>query len=210
MPKINDHCDLVAADYRNAALALLPSGWAWPRDPDSIMGKFWLAVALTLFRLHVRICVLLRTESYPSASFELLPDWERAVGLPDDCTGAAASIEERRDAVAAKLASRGGQTIAFYSALAAAYGYEITIREWRPFVFGWSRFGDLRWAMAAPNIRHYWSVAVTEPRVTWFRMGSSQVGWDPHARITRATDLECLLNRYKPAHTTLIFDYSGA
>ena len=34
-------------------------------------------------------------------------------------------------------------------------------------------------------------------------------GHDPHLRIGLADDLECLLNRWKPAHTQIIFDYSG-
>ncbi|MEY9404447.1 DUF2313 domain-containing protein [Bradyrhizobium barranii subsp. barranii] len=59
--------------------------------------------------------------------------------------------------------------------------------------------------------RHYWTVHVGTSRLTWFRCGGGggQTGVDPHLRIGLATDLECLLNRWKPAHTQIIFDYSG-
>ncbi|HVG51533.1 MAG TPA: putative phage tail protein [Xanthobacteraceae bacterium] len=57
--------------------------------------------------------------------------------------------------------------------------------------------------------RHYWTVHVSEAKLTWFRVGSGQVGVDPHLRIGLAEDLECLLDRLKPAHTEIIYDYSG-
>ena len=47
--------------------------------------------------------------------------------------------------------------------------------------------------------------------LTWFRVGpiGGEVGVDPHLLIGLAEDLECLLNRWKPAHTEIVFDYSG-
>ena len=38
---------------------------------------------------------------------------------------------------------------------------------------------------------------------------SGQAGIDPHLRIVRAGDLECLIHRWQPAHTLVLFDYSG-
>jgi len=57
--------------------------------------------------------------------------------------------------------------------------------------------------------RFYWTVHVHEAKLTWFRVTSGQTGVDPHLRIGLADDLECLLNRWKPAHTEIIFDYSN-
>jgi uncharacterized protein YmfQ (DUF2313 family) len=57
--------------------------------------------------------------------------------------------------------------------------------------------------------RFYWTVHVHLAALTWFRVTKGQAGVDPHLRIGLATDLECLLNRWKPAHTQIIFDYSG-
>jgi uncharacterized protein YmfQ (DUF2313 family) len=57
--------------------------------------------------------------------------------------------------------------------------------------------------------RFYWTVHVDQAKLTWFRCASGQCGVDPHLRIGIADDLECLLNRLKPAHTEIIFDYSG-
>jgi uncharacterized protein YmfQ (DUF2313 family) len=50
---------------------------------------------------------------------------------------------------------------------------------------------------------------VLEPRVTYFRCRASRCG-DQLGKIARAADLECRLQRIKPAHTELIFSYDGA
>jgi uncharacterized protein YmfQ (DUF2313 family) len=68
----------------------------------------------------------------------------------------------------------------------------------------WPSFG-----LGPPANRFYWTVHVDQAKLVWFRVTSGQCGVDPHLRIGLADDLECLLNRWKPAHTQIIFDYSG-
>jgi uncharacterized protein YmfQ (DUF2313 family) len=68
----------------------------------------------------------------------------------------------------------------------------------------WPNYG-----LGPPENRFYWTVHVDTAKLTWFRVTSGQTGVDPHLRIGTADDLECLLNRWKPAHTQIIFDYSG-
>jgi uncharacterized protein YmfQ (DUF2313 family) len=68
----------------------------------------------------------------------------------------------------------------------------------------WPQYG-----LGPPQNRFYWTVHVDTAKLTWFRVTSGQTGVDPHLRIGLADDLECLLNRWKPAHTEIIFDYSG-
>jgi uncharacterized protein YmfQ (DUF2313 family) len=57
--------------------------------------------------------------------------------------------------------------------------------------------------------RYFWTVHVSATKLIWFRCASGQCGVDPHLRIGIADDLECVLNRWKPAHTHIIFDYSS-
>ena len=57
--------------------------------------------------------------------------------------------------------------------------------------------------------RYYWTVHVDTAKLIWFRVTAGQAGVDPHLRLGLADDLECLLNRWKPAHTQIVFDYSG-
>jgi uncharacterized protein YmfQ (DUF2313 family) len=65
------------------------------------------------------------------------------------------------------------------------------------------------YGLGPPTNRFYWTVHVDQAKLIWFRCASGQCGVDPHLRIGTADDLECLLNRWKPAHTQIIFDYSG-
>jgi uncharacterized protein YmfQ (DUF2313 family) len=69
--------------------------------------------------------------------------------------------------------------------------------------------GDWPSQIAHPAIRFVWTVHVHSVRLTWFRVSKGQVGIDPHLRITRAQDLECVIKRWRPAHTEVLFDYSG-
>jgi uncharacterized protein YmfQ (DUF2313 family) len=65
------------------------------------------------------------------------------------------------------------------------------------------------YGLGPPENRFYWKVHVHQARLSWFRVNSGQCGVDPHLQIGLATDLECVLQRWKPAHTQIIFDYTN-
>ena len=89
--------------------------------------------------------------------------------------------------------------------------------------------GPMRWRLGPPAMRARWRVLVKGRTTTWFRFGRSRFGdrllkitppydWfrfgvsrfdRPILKVDRARDLECLFNRYKPAHSVVRFDYSG-
>lgn len=213
------------ADYAEAFASLLPSGAAWPRNPDSVLQTVVAGLSdIWGNQIEALAALLLTQESDPRATTVLLPDWERAWGLPDPCVAEPLTISNRQQALVAKMTLLGGQSRAFFIAAAAAIGYTISIREYSPFMCGVSRCGDTRdldaetggdgthyrWEIGPPDMRFYWTVSVDATRLTWFRVGSGggQCGIDPLLRIALATDLECLLRRWKPAHTEVIFDFS--
>jgi uncharacterized protein YmfQ (DUF2313 family) len=208
-----------ADDFAEGLAQLLPTGAAWPRDLDAPLMKFVAGLAGVWGDVAQRADDLLVRESDPRATLEMLPDWERAFGLPDPCVAEPLTIGDRQKALVAKMTTEGGQSRAFFISLAASIGYTIAIREYAPFMCGISQVGDTtdgaggepRWEIGPPEMRFYWTVKVGAVRLTWFRVGDGggQAGIDPHLRIALATDLECLLRRYKPAHTDILFDYSG-
>jgi uncharacterized protein YmfQ (DUF2313 family) len=163
-----------------------------------------------------RAADLLERESDPRATIELLPDWERNWGLPDPCFVQAQSIGERQNVLILKMTLLGGQSREFFIYAASLLGYTITISENAPFMVGVSNVGDTRdaagyyrWRIGPPENRFYWTVHASKTKLTWFRVTKGQCGVDPHLRIGIDDDLECLLNEWKPAHTMIIFDYSG-
>lgn len=199
---------------------LLPVGLAWPRQADLRRDDLLEAKAVELSRVHSRVGDLLR-ESDPRQALETLTDWERVAGLPDSCVvPGSITIQERRQRLVQKLTSTGGQSIGYFADIAENMGYPIEIKEFRPFVVGESEVGlveeesptgsTLVYGLTdLPEIRYYWAIEVLEPRVTWFRVGESELGKDPFAKIDIATDLECVINKLKPAHTNLAFSYEG-
>ncbi len=150
---------------------------------------------------------LLTQESDPRRTYELLPEWERALGLPDPCVPVVQTLPERRQALVNKLTIQGGQSRAFFIATAANLGYRIAITEYRPFQFGLSSFGGRRGRLLLPLSRFYWSVRVSGGRSTRFQFGVSSFGRDSFLEIRKAQDLECIFRRWAPAHTVVIFDY---
>lgn len=205
-------------DYAEALAADLPRGTAWPRDPDSVLMKVVAGLGQPYGFADGRAADLLEQESDPRSTIEILPEWERAFGLPDPCVAEPLSIGDRQIALVTKMTMLGGQSREFFIALAAALGYTIRITEYAPFMCGISQcgdtrdaFGDWRWEIGPPEIRFYWTIHVGAVRLTWFRTGGGggQTGVDPMLRIALATDLECIIRRWKPAHTQVIFDYTS-
>ena len=116
-----------------------------------------------------------------------------------------------------KMTMLGGQSRAFFIGVMETLGYTVTIREHSPFMVGISRCGltlddagHQRWEIGPPEMRFYWSIGVAGVSLTWFRADAGQSAIDPHLRIGFPTDLECILNIWKPAHTEIVLDYSGA
>lgn len=196
-----------AEDYQQELTALQPPGRALPRERTSIWQRLLLALAAELARIEARALDIL-DEADPRSALELLPDWERVCGLPDPCTAGNTTIQERRRAVVQRLTARGGQSVAYFEALADRMGYNVTIKECRPFMCGISHVGVDH--INPKEMRFVWFMRLTEPRATYFRVGSSQVGTDPLLKISRAEDLECMAQRLKPAQSRLFVSYTGA
>ena len=166
-----------------------------------------------------RAADLLEQESDPRKTIELLPDWEKAWGLPDPCIKTPQTIAERQAMLVMWMTLLGGQSRQWYTDVLHRWGGHedaVTIREYSPWTVGISRCGDTpdvngypRWEIAPAEIWFYWTVHIDQAKLTWFRCGSGQCGVDPHLIIGLAEDIECLLNRWKPAHTQIIYDYSG-
>jgi uncharacterized protein YmfQ (DUF2313 family) len=203
-----DHRQFIAF-YRQQLQQLKPRGMAWPTGPDANQTLLFDGLAVEYARVHGRGLDLL-AETNPRTTLELLPEWERFAGLPDECSAlVATTIQERRLALETKLTSRGGQSKAYFQGVAEKLGYQVEIEQFRPFIFGISQFG-----VGAFNgdhtCRFYWRVRVLGPRVTWFRFGESEFGVDCFGKITRAEDLECVLRKKQPDQGELLFAYEGA
>lgn len=195
----------MSTPYLSQLLALQPPGRALPSSPESVWARLLAVPADSLERVENRASDLVR-ESDPRDAIELLSDWERICGLPGECArpDSLNSVQARRAAVVNVLTRMGGQTIAWYTQLAAMLGLEIAVEEYRPFIAGLSRCGER--LNGAANVRFIWHVMVKGKRLTRFRCGASACG-DRLLTISPADELECLLRAYAPAHTLIVIGY---
>jgi len=188
---------------------LLPEGPLW--DAFRVAGTKARALldakASGITRLENR-AVELMVDLNPAAARETLAAREREAGLPGPCAIINPTLEERRMALVNQWASRGGQSVSYFTAMATSLSYGVAITEARPFRAGYSQCGG-RHQCGDPAMRHHWWVSVPGPRINYFRCGQSQAGRDPLGFVRRAEDLECLLTRLKPAHSDLHFAYEG-
>jgi uncharacterized protein YmfQ (DUF2313 family) len=205
-----------AAAYARVLRQLLPTGPAWIIEPDDVRAKALLAMAEELARLDARGDQLIE-EMDPRTTLELLGEWERAVGLPDDVvTEIPATITERRIAVLQKLTASGGQSRQYFIDLAATSGFNVTITEYFKDVAA-ARCGTMRcglFRVYSTDAAFVWQVNVDlsspglagglQPSV-WFRCGIWRCG--ERLRSWNGPILEDIIRRYAPAHTTVLFVY---
>ena len=213
------------SDYLAMLRGLMPRGAAWRGEAGTVLAAMLEASAEELVRLD-GAARLLMDESNPRTAVDALADWERTLGLPDECGGTADTLTERRAQVLLKLVRPVGQDMPFFEALAASMGYPATVEEFRPFAADESGAEDYlndapggavvdRSASPAtfqPSQYHGWlfvfrlNVAEAYP-ARWFQADSS--GAEDRLATWGNSEFECAINRAKPAHTIALFGYGA-
>jgi len=189
-----------SAQYRQQLQALLPPGLAWPTGEDAQLTQLLDAMAQELARVDARAGNL-RDEADPRTTYEMLTDWERVAGLPTPCmAGVSQTLAERRDALHARIAERGGQSRAYFIALAERAGYTITISEFDPYTVD----SDVDALLVGDDWRFAWQVNAP---ATTIREATVESAMDDPFRTWGNTQLECIISGDKPAHTVVLFAY---
>lgn len=114
-----------ADDFAQAMRMLLPPGIAFDVQPGSNLDLLLHGLA-TEPALVDQARVDLLDEADPSQTIELLPDWEIAAGLPDDCAPAVQTVQQRQAALVQKITSNQVITLAYLEAAADALGFVVT------------------------------------------------------------------------------------
>lgn len=227
-----------AVDYLKLLASLLPKGRAWNRhfgrllgwgpfgagfgdgfagarmskptqDPSTLM-EVLAGQAEELARVDQRSHDLL-TEKDTRYTTELLIDHEADFGLPDACMEEAElTVEQRRHILNLKLRAIGQQDKDYFEDLVESLGYgQAYIEEFRP---AWS--GVLAAGEPCGNQDNifYWKLWLGQEsdwQIYYFCAGQSECG--AHLRwLPLAETIDCLIaERYKPAHTQLLWGYYG-
>ena len=193
------------ADYLLKLQQLLPPG-DLTRDPEAVLTALLSAIGTILSGVDASVEGLY-DEADPRTTNQLLADWEAMCGLPDPAVGGAQqSLVERRAWLMMRLTSIGGQSRAYFIGLAARLGVAITITEYQPWGCGYGMTGRDQLS-GDGSLWLLWQVNMQNPIVYYFQVGQSQLG-DPLGYV-RTGVIEALFARWKPAHTTLIFNYGS-
>ncbi|WP_269501116.1 YmfQ family protein [Burkholderia sp. IMCC1007] len=181
--------NFTAADFLKALQGLLPRGRIWPRADDAVQTQVLSGLAPSYERQTARANYLL-VDAFPGTAYELLPEWEETLGLPDPCAGESPTISNRQAQVVMRLANNGGQSIAFYYGQAALIGCSIIIEQQAPFGMGSSGMGD---PMGGSEWAHVWTV--------WIPFNDTPGA----AQYWGNAVLECEFETLAPAHTVVQF-----
>jgi uncharacterized protein YmfQ (DUF2313 family) len=165
-----------------------------------VLTRLLCAIADELARVDARGDVLI-DEADPRTTAELLSDWERVAGLPDTCVVVEQSTQQRRASLLQRLTSTGGQSRAYFIALAAALGIPITITEFAEN----SVEDDVEAPLNGVDWAYAWQVNAALNTV--FEATVEDTVEDPFASWSNAP-LECVISRLKPAHTIVLFVYT--
>ena len=140
-------------------------------------------------------------EVFIGTAYDFVPDFERALGIPDHCFDGTGTIEERRTDCQIKLVSLYVVTEQDFIDLALLLGYVITIE--RP----------VDTTAFPPYDVPFIPVDLKTARFTWIVKGVDLVtGYPPYdvpfipGTSTNAEKLICLFNKLKPACTTIIYE----
>lgn len=196
---------LSADQYLVQLQALLPQGAAWPRGADANLTRTLKALADELARLDERVDVLL-AEGDPRQASELLQDWERMLGLPDDCqANLDLSVPERQRVAWARFVETGGQSRAYFLALAERLGEPgCTIDEFQPMTC----VDDCQDRLYSVADSFTWRVNIPHPALN-ARFMHCNDDCDDALQEYQPSLIECPITERKPAHTKVIFAYTA-
>jgi len=180
--------------YTSALQSLLPLGKLFNRVIGSNLTNLLSGFAIECQRVDDSVSNYI-DEGIPNAPTltGLLPEWERAVGIPDECVPLAATESERQAHLLLRLSDVGGSSIAYWENRASVGGFPGTIVTEPggipPFIIGFSVMGDPL-GDGLPSGLFKWTVTFPIASV-----GTSSV--------------ECDFELNKPAHTEITFVNSG-
>ena len=139
----------------------------------------------------------LSDEYNPMTTTAFLDEWERAVGIPDDCFSIASTDDERRLNILTKIAALGVQTEQDFIDLASIFGKTVTVT-----------YGESE--LFPPYNLPFTPGSLPEARFVIIITGDNIVTIGPPYNVPfnlfdSETTMQCLMNMVKPANVKLIF-----
>ena len=199
----------------NAVATLLrhtPLGEAWRayRTPGKVAARLYEGYAKAYDDCSAALCRL-TAELDPRTTTELLPEWERALALPDACLPAATTLEERRDRLMFRLAKRRWTTAQDWHDLAEIFGLAIAITPgWlvqKPALYAhrYAKRYDLFPKLG--RFRVYINILADRSAGYDYGVAGRGPGYPvPYGSEEKYALFKCLIERVRPANVVVIWD----
>jgi uncharacterized protein YmfQ (DUF2313 family) len=186
-------------DITDSTAAFMPNGrtFGGKNRSDAILRKLLSGMSLELYRIDEQMELM--AEDYDiNVTTQFLPQWEAAVSIRDSCLDGTGTLEERRQAVLAKLAGMNLTTDQDFIDLAAIFGVTVTISQGAdiglfPMTFPFPLVGSAKEAKFT-MIVGFDTELETFPYVFPFIFGDATRGL-----------IECIFNKLKPANVQIIY-----
>jgi uncharacterized protein YmfQ (DUF2313 family) len=186
--------------YRDLLIRLMPKGKLWQFNVGTTVYNLLDGMAIELSRVDDRAEKLLR-EQDPARTVELLPEWEKEYGLPDECSPLAPTLQQRRVNLLAKFLAQGGQSEQYFIDLFAGQQVDIEIDQGEPSYVPMSIPAEI--TGEAP--KYIFTVTIPDFQVQYLEAeGSAE---DYLGTILGSSNVACIIEKYKPAHTTAVYNY---
>jgi len=180
--------------YVDALFQLLPPGRYWRRSEDwTRLANMIAGLSPELARVHDRFLDLIR-EMDPRTTDDLLVNWYELVGFPDPCIPASllpTTPDEWRAAIHQRVIATGGASAAYIEAVAEALvgpPCNVITGPYLPFRVSLNRCGD---RLNESGSEYIWILQAPAATTT-----------------AQRTQLECWIDRIKPAHTRADYEYT--
>lgn len=192
-----------ADQFYQSLTYLVPTGFAWPRDPNTMLMRTVRGIAGMFAELH-DWTLHAAAEWLPHRTSTRMEEWEAATGLPDRCYSTVQTFEQRRGHLLARLRGARGAYVdsspaapGAIEALCADAGYPATVRHNTQFRCGRNRVSD---RLGPTDARLY---VLLHSTAQPFRVSINRVGDRLAVRPDALVQLACALERYVPARFEL-------
>ena len=183
---------------------LLPQGIIWDYEDESNIDGLILAIQSQLEATEFNLVDLYNDLMPDSTSGSFLTHWEELVGLPNECSaGLTFTEDQRRDNLIGQLNATGGQSRSYYLDVMANMGYpDNTITEYSSTNID----GNVDDSLMGEDWNFVWQINVPNIKIT-----IANIDGNIDDSLDSGGDqwLECLMYSIKPAHTMVLFNYTG-
>ncbi len=190
----------------------LPGGIAWDawRTPGKVAYRLMQALAKPFADASAALCRLV-LELSPYTTDELLPEWERALSLPDACLPPVTTLDERRARLVFRLQRRRWTTVQDWYDLATLFGLRVRITP------GWLVQKPALYAFTYPKrydifpklgrFRVYINVDGFRPGGYPYGDGTAGPGYPiPYGDATDSDRFRCIIERVRPANVVVVWN----